>query len=178
MATVPVVRTAFGNTRPYTMGVKVENEPVVSLISTPVTVSGTPGLWNITQTERPGRQPVTMASAPGLRTAVFEHTINARNPYESIEHFLHPLRAVAEKGKRMQFYNGGMLVSGTWFFIQSLEFGEVMKARDNRASRCAITWTLTEANLVSAVTLTKAGVKPGTVTRVPVGGTLIPAAGR
>lgn len=176
MPTVPIIRTAFGNTRPNTMGVKVENKPVISLITTPVTITGTPGVWTISNTERPGRQPITQASAPGLRTLNFEHTVSALNPYNSIEHLIHPFRAVAESGKRVQFLGGGMLPTGTWFWITSLEFGEVMKARDNRTSRMTLTWACEEANQVSAVRLTKTGVKPGTVTRIPAGGTFIPAA--
>lgn len=178
MPSVPIVRTAFGNTRPHTMGVKVENKPVVSLITTPVTVRGTPGNWSINKTDRPGRQPITSAAAPGLRTLNFEHTVSALNPYNSIEHLIHPFRALAETGKRVQFIGGGMLPSGTWFWITSLEFGEVMKAADNRTSRMTLTWACEEANLVSAVALSKTGVKPGTVTRIPVGGgsgTFIPA---
>lgn len=178
MPSVPIIRTDFGKTRQHTMGVKVENQPVVSLISTPVTIKGTPGSWTVNKTDRPGRQPITSLSAPGLRTVNFEHTVSSRNPNLSIEHLIHPFRAVAESGKRVQFIGGGMLPSGTWFWITSLQFGEVMKAKDNRTSRMTLTWSCEEANLVSAVALSKSGVKPGTVTRMPApgtGGTFIPA---
>ena len=175
MPTVPIIRTAWGVTRPATMGVKVENEPVVSLITTPVTIKGTPGSWKIDTTDRPGRQSLTQATAPGLRTLAFEHTVSSHNPNVSIEHLIHPFRAIAEKGKRVQFIGGGMLPTGTWWWINSFDFEEVMKARDNRTSRMKLTWSCIEANTVSAVVLSKTGVKKGTVTRVPAGGTFIPA---
>lgn len=176
MPTVPIVRTAWGQTRAHTMGVKVENQPVISLITTPVTVRGEAGAWKVSETERPGRQPITQTSAPGLRTGTFEHTISALNPYHSIEHLLQPLRRVAESGKRVQFIGGGWLITGTPWFVRSLAIAEVEKARDNRTSRATLTWTCVEANLVSAVELSKTGVKKGTVTRagtvtrIPAGG--------
>lgn len=180
MPTVPIVRLAHGRSRPNTMGVKVENKPVVSLVTTPITITGTPGVWSINKTERPGRQPITSPAAPGLRTVAFEHTVSSMNPYHSIEHLIHPFRALAETGKRVQFIGGGMLPTGTWFWILSLEFSEVMKARDNRTSRMNLKWKCEEANLVSSVALSKTGVKPGTVTRIPAGasrGTFIPGTG-
>lgn len=177
MPVVPIITSTFGTFRPYTMAVKVENKPPVSLVTSPVVITGTPGVWTISTTERPGRQPITSAAAPGLRTLSFEHTVSSVNPYNSVEHLIHPLRAVAESGKRVQFLGGGMLPSGTWFWITSLQFGETMKARDNRTSRVTLTWTCEEANLVSAVKLTKTDVKPGVVTRIPAGGTFIPGRG-
>lgn len=176
MPSVPIIRTAWGQTRPDTMGVKVENEAVVSLITTPVTVDGSPGTWRVDRQDRPGRQAITQASAPGLRGLTFSHTVSSPNPNVSIEHLLHPFRGIAEKGKRVQFIGGGWLVTGTWWWIENLDFKETMKARDNRTSRMTLTWTCVEANRVSAVALTKTGVKAGTVrragtvTRVPAGG--------
>lgn len=174
MPTVPIVRTAWGVTRKNTMGLKVENEPVISLITTPPAITGTPGVWSISETPRPGMAPITQVSAPGLRTMRMEHKVGSLNPNLSIEHLLAPFRTAAEKGKRVQFIGGGWLVTGKWWLIESMDIAEDLKAADNRTSRATLTWVCKEANTVSAVELTKTGVKRGTVTRVPAGGTFIP----
>lgn len=163
MPVARVVHTISGYPDQNVMGVKVDGEPVVTLVSSPMTVSGSPGVWTVGETDRPGRQPITQASAPGLRSATFEHNVSSLNPYTSVEPLLHPLRGVAERGKRVQFFNGGWLVGGTWWWVQSLNIVETEKARNNQTSRATLTWTLTEANRVSAVALTKNGIKPGGV---------------
>lgn len=173
MPSVPIVRTAWGNTRENTMGIKVEGQPVISLITTPPQIKGTPGTWIITETERPGRQPITMASAPGLRTLTFEHKVQSPNPNVSIENLLHPFRAAAESGKTVQFIGGGWLPSGTKWWIRSLDFSEDMKASNNQTSRMTLNWECVEANLVRAVELTKTGVKPGNVINATRSGTVI-----
>lgn len=178
MPVVRISRPASGPNRTNVMGIKVENEPMISLVTTPVTIKGTPGVWTISETDRPGRQPITQAAAPGLEGVTFEHQIASLNPYVSIEHLLIPIRSAAKKGKRVQFFNGGMLSSGTWWWIKSLDIQEDMKAADNRTSRATLAWSCIEANRVLGVELTKSGVKPGTVTVVRPGGTFIPAAGR
>lgn len=169
MPQVPIVHTAWGPTRENTMGMKVEGEPIVSFITTPPQMTGSPGTWNISETERPGRQAVTQASSPGLRTLSFEHKIASHNPYESIEHFLLPFRAAAEKGKRVQFIGGGWLPSGTQWWIRSLNIAEDLKAANNQTSRATLTWECVEANRVTAVELTKTGVRTGRVTVIRPG---------
>lgn len=166
MPSVPIIRTAWGQTRPNTMGLKVEGMAVVSFITTPPAMKGSPGTWIISETERPGRQAITQASAPGLRTLSFEHKISALNPNTSIENLLHPFRAAAERGKKVQFIGGGWLPSGTQWWIRSLDITEDMKGNNNETSRATLNWDCVEATTVSAVELTKTGVKPGTVTTV------------
>lgn len=167
MPAVPIVRTGWGKTQHDTLGVKVENEPMVSLITTPRGVTGTPGTWSNTETARPGLQPVSQPSAPGLRTAQFEHKIYSPNPYQSVEPLIQPLRAVAERGKRVQFYNGGMLLDGTRWLIRDVTITEDEKGRGNVTSRATISWDLVEANTVKAVELTKAKVKGRNTPIVP-----------
>lgn len=164
MPVVNIARPASSRVVAGVMGVKVENEPLISFVTSPVTIKGSPGVWKISETDRPGRKPITQASAPGLEVVQFEHQIASLNPYVSIEHLIIPIRAAAKKGKRVQFLNGGMLSSGTWWWIKSLDIAEDMKAADNRTSRATLSWDCVEANGVTGIELTKTGVKPGTVT--------------
>ena len=165
MPVVPVVQAAWGPTRSDVMGVKVEGEPVVTMVTTPPQMRATPGVWVISESNRPGRQAVTQATNPGLRTLSFDHWVRDPNPWGNIENLLHPLRGLAEKGKRLEFVgNCGMLAAGTWWWLESLDIEEEEKGRLGVVSRARLTWSLKEANRVSAVRLTRTGVKKGTVT--------------
>lgn len=169
MPSVPIVRPAAAVIRPNTMTIKVDGETAISLITSPVKITGTAGTWKVSETERPGRQPITQASAPGLRTVQFSHQIAALNPYMTVEHLVQPLRRAAERKLRVQFFNGGMLSSGIWWWVRSLEIAEDEKGAANQTSRATLTWDCVEANRVSAVELTKTGVKPGNRDPGPVG---------
>lgn len=169
MPAVPIILTSWGPTRADVMGVQVDGEPVVSMVTTPPRVHGTPGTWGLTVQDRPGMQALTMPTAPGLRTASFDHWVQHPDPNGDVEALLHPFRGIAEKGRRVQFLGGGWLLSGTWWWVENLSVEELEKGRGGVTSRAKLVWSLKEANLVDAVTLTRTGVKKGVVTVVKGG---------
>lgn len=156
MPAVTVVTAAPANAA--VMSVQVEEEAAISLITAPPVVEASAGAWNVAETERYGRKPITQANAPGLRTYRFEHKVAALNPNTSIEALLTPLRDAVEKGKRVQFLNAGAWAAG-WWLVRSLEITEDLKAADNTTSRATLVWDCVEASPVSKVELTKGKLK-------------------
>lgn len=168
--TPPIVRAADGTqTTPYTMAVKPEGGDIVSLISSPPSMTHDGGVWSVAETARPGRAPLAHASAPGLRRLSFEHTIASRTPNISVENEIKDLRSVAHSGKRVQFYGAGGLASGVWWLVTGFTVTEVTVTEHNFASHATIRWECIEAKTVSAVEMSKTGIKKGTLTVVKVG---------
>lgn len=160
---VNLVRVAPAGTI-TTMSVKVEGGSPITLWSTPPVVTGGPAAWNITETPRPGRQPVSQATTQTLRTLKFEHRVASLETNVSVEAVLAPLRDAVEKGKRVQFFDGGMWVTGTWWWVKSLEVQEDLKAPDNSTSRATLSWDCVQATTMSKLALTKGDLKPRTMT--------------
>lgn len=154
-----VTPAASGTTITAVMSIKPEGKPAVTLGSTPPVVEATAGSWKVSETERPGRKPITFPSAPGLRTVRFEHRVASLNPNRSIESQLTPIREAGETGLRVQFFNGGALLAG-WWRVRSVSVIEDLKANDNATSRARVTWDCIEATTVSKVELTKGTIDP------------------
>jgi len=168
MPTVPILRTTWGTTRNDVMGLTVDGEPTISMITTPPNVNGTRGVWKIDSQDRPGDLTLTMASAPGSRTASFDHWIQDPNPWGNVEALLIPIETAAGKGKRVRFVNGGHILEGKWWWVTNLDIEELEKGRGGFTSRAKLSWQLTEATLVDAVKLTKTGVTKPPATTPPV----------
>ena len=162
MPSVTVIRTGVTNPGAPVMTVHQENGPVVSLISTPPTVSGSGATWGISEHTRPGKPSLLIPSAPGLRGGSFDHWVRHRNPYHSVENEITALRAVAESGARVRFTGGGVILGDTWWWVESFDIDEEEKGDAGVTSRAKLSWKIRQATTVPKAKLT---TTPGTPDR-------------
>lgn len=168
MPSVTVFRAGVNNAGAPVMTVHQEGGPTVSMVSTPPQVRGSAAVWKVTELDRPGRAPVTVASAPGLRSASFDHWIRHRNPYGNVEPEIAALRAVAESGKRVRFTGGGVIPGDTWWWVEGFDIEEEDKGDGGVTSRAKLAWTLRQAVTYPKVTLVTTGNLNGGTLQAPI----------
>jgi nucleoid-associated protein YgaU len=101
--------------------------------------------------DREGIKPITRVVGAGLRTLSFSHTIGSLDYQESIEHAVAPLTRLARDGVKVRFVGGSTeYEQGVWWNIKSLPVSAAQRAKDNRASRVTLSWSLEEAVDVAA----------------------------
>lgn len=169
MPSVTVIRTGVTNPGSPVMAVIQEGGPTVSLVSTPPQVRGSGATWSITEQTRPGRHPLTIPSAPGLRSTSFDHWVRHHNPYGSVEAEITALRAVAESGARVRFTGGGVIPGDTWWRVESFDIEEEEKGHGGATSRAKLSWALRQATNIPPIklTVTTAGTVGGAPLAAP-----------
>lgn len=161
MPTVSVAHRA-GSGVPV-MSVQCEGESsVISMVTTPPEGTYKLAAARVTTTDRPAYAPATTLAGKGLRSFTFSHTIWSRHTQGSIEPTLGALRTLAEKGKKVKFFNAGSLAADRWYWVEGVDVAEELKGDGNRTSRATLTWSLTEATSINRVdwTRTKAREQP------------------
>lgn len=135
---------------------------VISMATTPPEGTYKLAAARVSTTDRPAYAPATTLAGKGLRSFTFSHTIWSHHTQGSIETTLGTLRALAEKGKKVKFFNAGMLASDRWYWVEGVDVAEELKGDGNRTSRATLTWSLTEATGINKVdwTRTKAQEQP------------------
>lgn len=167
MPSVTVIRTGVTNPGAPVMVVHQDGGPVVSLISTPPQMRQGAAVWSISEHTRPGKHPLTIPSAPGLRSVSFDHWVRHRSPYGNVEPEITALRSVAESGKRVRFTGGGVIPGDTWWYVESFDIEEEDKGDGGVTSRAKLSWSLRQATTVPAVKVTKTGDLPAPTLRTP-----------
>ena len=135
---------------------------VISMATTPPEGTYKLAAARVSTTDRPAYAPATTLAGKGLRSFTFSHTIWSHHTQGSIETTLGTLRALAERGKKVKFFNAGMLASDRWYWVEGVDVAEELKGDGNRTSRATLTWSLTEATGINKVdwTRTKAQEQP------------------
>jgi nucleoid-associated protein YgaU len=101
--------------------------------------------------DREGLKPITRNMGAGLKTLSFTHTIGSLDYQKSIEHVVAPLTRLAKDGRRVRFVGGSTeYEQGVWWNIKALPVSTQQRAKDNRASRVTLAWSLEEAVDVTA----------------------------
>lgn len=135
---------------------------IISMATTPPEGTYKLAAARVSTTDRPAYAPATTLAGKGLRSFTFSHTIWSHHTQGSIETTLGTLRALAEKGKKVKFFNAGVLASDRWYWVEGVDVAEELKGDGNRTSRATLTWSLTEATGINKVdwTRTKAQEQP------------------
>ena len=103
------------------------------------------------QIDREGLKPITRNVGAGLRTLAFTHTIASLDYRRSIEHIVAPLTRLGREGAKVRFVGGSPeYEQGVWWNIKALPVSVAQRAKDNRASRVTLSWSLEEAVDVTA----------------------------
>lgn len=157
MPSVTIIRTGVTAPGAPVMTVLQEGGPTVSLVSTPPQIRGRAAVWSLTEQARPGKPPLVIPSAPGLRTVSFDHWVRHHSPYGSVEAEITALRAVAESGARVRFTGGGVIPGDTWWRVEGFDIEEEDKGDGGVTSRAKITWTLKQATTITPIKLTLTG---------------------
>ena len=83
-----------------------------------------PGVQEVAETPRPGMKTLSHPRGPGLRSYQFEHKIYHPLPSGNVDTELKFLRALAEEGKRVRFFNTGALGMDTWYWVTECKITE------------------------------------------------------
>ena len=177
MPAVNVVRTSWGRrTSAGNMGVQVEGRgQVYTLYSTPVEGTYGPGVQEVAETPRPGMKTLSHPRGPGLRSYQFEHKIYHPLPSGNVDTELKFLRALAEEGKRVRFFNTGALGMDTWYWVTECKITEEEKGAGHHTSRATVSWTVKEAVVFNPVDWTRTAFKDQPPIKIEAKGPELPA---
>ena len=130
---------------PQTMAVTTEDGRRYTLYSSPSQLEYDE-VARFGTVEAEGLKPLHRKTGFESKTLSFAHTIASLDYQKSIEHMVMPLLKLARDGKRVRFVGGSVeLETNTWWWIKSLPVSVEQRAKDNRASRVRLSWSLVEA---------------------------------
>lgn len=130
---------------PQTMAVTTEDGKRYTLYSSPSQFEHV-SVARFGSVDREGIKPLIRNIGASASTLSFAHTIAALDYQESIEHVVAPLVKLGREGAKVRFVGGSAeFEQNTWWFIKSLPVSVEQRARDNRASRVRLSWSLEEA---------------------------------
>lgn len=104
------------------------------------TLDGLAAVWS--QLSRPGRKPMTVKTAQGLKTLSLTALMGSGSPETSIEAQLALLRKMAASGARVKVVYGWP--EGGWWRITAMAETSALRNSANQVVRATVTFTFTE----------------------------------